>query len=89
MSIRNHLYDNWKQLLALNLPKDNQEMRLWRRNLLRGNLHWTIRRLIGGIPSDGEEQINRWVAAGEMLPPSVFTQKRRYEDLKRKNKQHS
>lgn len=84
-----HLYDNWKAVYALpiNDPNKAQHMRLVR-SMTRGNLHWLIRRLIGGIPSDGDDFIAKAIADGEMNPPDEFTRRRR-EDLKRKNQQHS
>jgi len=84
-----HLYDNWKAVHALPPGSQRDENMRNVKMLCRGNLHWVIRRLIGGVPSDGEEWCKEKIAAGEMCPPLEFTRKRRHEDLKRKNKQHS
>lgn len=87
MNHRDYLYDNWKQLLALNLPNTHPELKLFRNNLLRGNLKWMIRRLIGGVPSDSPENIERWIAEGRMLPKPEFTRMRHVdENIKHKNK---
>lgn len=87
MNLRDYLYDNWKEILAANLPRDHEQMRIWRRCLLRGNLHWMVRRLIGGIPSDGEENIKKWIAAGEMLAPDEFTRRRRVDESRKHKNQ--
>jgi len=86
-----HLYDNWKQIYALpDGPQKDFDMRVVRR-LIKGNLQWMIRQLIGGVPGiDDPEWIKKKIAEGEMLPPDEFTRKRRIdEDRKRKNQQHS
>lgn len=84
-----HLYSNWKAVYDMpsGHAKDHNMKNI--KLMTRGNLQWLIRRLIGGVPSDGAQWIKKWIAAGEMMPPSEFTRKKRYEDLKRKNKQHS
>ncbi len=88
MNLRDNLHDGFKEILAAQLPRDHFDMRVFRR-LLRGNFQWMVRQLIGGVPSDSKENIERWIKEGVMLPPDEFTRKRRYEDLKRKDKQHS
>ena len=59
------------------------------RHLIRGNLGWMVRRLIGGLPSEPQEEIDMWIAQGIMNPPDEFTRRRHYEARKSKNKQHS
>ena len=88
MSYRDLVYSNWKAVFALpaDHPEKAQHMRIVRM-LIKGNLNWLIRRLIGGVPSDDEEFIKKAIAEGHMNPPDEFIRRRR-EDLKRQNKQH-
>jgi hypothetical protein len=80
------LYDNWKQVYDMRPGVDCDHQMAMVGRLARGNLHWLIRRLIGGVLSDQDEWIEKWIARGEMAPPSEFSRKRRYEALKRQNK---
>jgi hypothetical protein len=83
--MKDYLYPHWRKVY--NSPpstaKDDSMRTI--KVMTKGNLHWFIRQLIGGLPSDGEQWVNRWVAEGKMLEPSVFTRQRRYENSKRKN----
>lgn len=89
MNYRDLVYDNWKAIFALpdSDPAKARHMNIVRL-LIRGNLHWLIRQLIGGVPSDSDEFVEKAVAEGVMNPPDEFIRRRR-EDFKRKNQQHS
>lgn len=84
-----HLYDNWRAVYSLPLGDERTANMKNVRMLSRGNLHWFIRQLIGGVPSDGEDFINKKIAAGEMLAPTEDIRRLRHENRKRKNQQHS
>lgn len=51
-------------------------------HLVRGNLHWFARKLIGGTSYNDKAWIDDKISKGEMLPQSDFRRymKRLYED---------
>lgn len=89
---RTHLYSNWIQVYEMPDGPQKQACMKNIKAMTKGNLHWLVRRLIGGIPSDSDEDIERWVKEGVMEPINNLDSfyrsrrdKRRNENIKRKN----
>jgi len=79
--MKKYSYDNWNQVLELPEGEDKKRQLRIVGSLARGNLHWFVRKLIGGISTDDPEWCKQRIAAGEMLPKSDFLRiTRTYED---------
>ena len=83
--ILNTLYPNWKAIY--DMPESSEKMKGMRliKSMARGNLSWFIRSLIGGVLTDSDKSIKKWIADGEMLEPSMMSRMRRYEATRSRN----
>lgn len=79
--MKRYSHDNWNQVF--NLPDGDDKKRQLRivGTLAKGNLHWFVRRLIGGISDDEPEWVKKSIKEGEMLERSDFLRTiKTYED---------
>ena len=75
-------HDNWNQVWDLPPSVDrDRQLRLVGR-MAKGNLHWFVRRLIGGISEDEREWVKQKIVTGEIIEQSDFLRymKRLHED---------